>query len=311
MNRNVSDGKTAISRRRFQSVAAGATFIGFVGQTPIQSHPAAASGLEEADFPIWDMHCHMTNLPGATPPERLAHLFRYADRLGIARLVLFLGIPPHAADPSPEQLVEVNNQVLEALGPWSKRAVGFAYVNPNHVEASLAEMDRCIRRGPMAGVKLWIAKHCDADELDPIVQRATKLKAVVFQHTWLKATGNEPGESTPFDMVKLAARHPEATLICGHAGGDWERGIRAIRPFANVTLGISGFDPTAGVVEMAVRELGSERVVFGSDAGGRSFASQLAKVLGADISQRAKRMILSDNIRRLLHPILQTKGIVE
>src|SRR3712207_6583780 len=33
---------------------------------------------------------------------------------------------------------------------------------------------------------------------------------------------------------------------------------------------------------MAVRELGAERILYGSDAGGRSFASQLAKVTGAD-----------------------------
>jgi hypothetical protein len=39
-----------------------------------------------------------------------------------------------------------------------------------------------------------------------------------------------------------------------------------------------GFDPTAGVTEMAVREVGAARVLYGSDAGGRSFASQLAKV---------------------------------
>ena len=34
-------------------------------------------------------------------------------------------------------------------------------------------------------------------QLDPIVRRAAELKAVVFQHTWLKTTGNLPEESTP------------------------------------------------------------------------------------------------------------------
>jgi hypothetical protein len=33
-------------------------------------------------------------------------------------------------------------------------------------------------------------------------------------------------------------------------------------------------------------------VIFGSDAGGRSFASQLGKVLGADIPEDARRLIL-------------------
>ena len=60
---------------------------------------------------------------------------------------------------------------------------------------------------------------------------------------------------------------------------------------------------------MAVRELGPERVVYGSDAGGRSFASQLAKVLGADIPDAAKALIAGGNIRRLLAPVLRAKGL--
>jgi hypothetical protein len=60
---------------------------------------------------------------------------------------------------------------------------------------------------------------------------------------------------------------------------------------------------------MAVRELGAERVLYGSDAGGRSFASQLGKVLGADIPASARRLILGVNLKRLLTPILRQKGV--
>ena len=49
--------------------------------------------------------------------------------------------------------------------------------------------------------------------------------------------------------------------------------------------------------------------MYGSDAGGRSFASQLAKLLGADLPESAKRLILAENLKRLLKPILQAKGI--
>ena len=142
-----------------------------------------------------------------------------------------------------------------------------------------------------------------------VVRRAAELKAPVLQHTWYKITGNLPGESTATDLAALATRHPTASLIAAHAGGDWERGIRAIRATTNVTAEICGGDPTAGVVEMAVRELGPERVIYGSDAGGRSFASQLAKVEAAEISDHEKELILGANLRRLLTPILQEKGI--
>jgi hypothetical protein len=63
------------------------------------------------------------------------------------------------------------------------------------------------------------------------------------------------------------------------------------------------------MTEMAVRELGAERVLFGSDIGGRSFGSQLAKVYGARISEREKRSILGGNLRRVLSPILELKGV--
>lgn len=257
---------------------------------------------------IWDGHCHLAGLPGNTPEARLGALLEYADRLGIARLCVFMGMD-WSYDPLPEKMRQENDEVLRALHHFPGRALGFVYLNPKHTQASLAELDRCVRDGPMVGVKLWVAQHCSAPELDPIIERATELKAVVFQHTWLKITGNLPGESTPMELADLAGRHPRATIVCGHSGGDWERGLRAIRPHPNVSADLGGGDPTAGFTEMAVRELGAERVIYGSDAAGRSFASQLAKVFGADIPESAKRLILGGNLRRLLKPILEAKGL--
>jgi predicted TIM-barrel fold metal-dependent hydrolase len=99
----------------------------------------------------------------------------------------------------------------------------------------------------MVGVKLWVAQRCNAPELDPIISRAAELKAIIFQHTWLKITGNLPGESTPMELAELAARRPHATLICGHSGGDWERGLRVIRPAKNLCADLAGGDPTSAL----------------------------------------------------------------
>ncbi len=186
---------------------------------------------------------------------------------------------------------------------------GFVYLNPKQTRDSLGELDRCVRDGPLVGVKLWVALRCHDPLLDPLVQRAIELQAPILQHTWYKITGNLPGESTAEDLATLAARHPTASFIAAHAGGDWELGIRALRGVSNVTAEISGGDPTAGVVEMAVRELGAQRVMYGSDFPGRSFASQLAKVYGADIPEEAKRLIFAGNLQRMLAPICSAKGI--
>ena len=257
---------------------------------------------------IWDLHCHLSGIDGDTPDLKMANLIRFADRMGIERVVVFMGYP-FATDPTAEELRVQNDQVLQALSHWHDRAFGFAYVSPKHVNTSLAEIDRCVRNGPLVGIKLWVAGRCSETAVDAIILKCAELQGVIFQHTWNKVNGNLPGESTAEDMAAMAARHPALPMICGHTGGDWELGIRAIRSQPNVSIDLGGSDPTAGMVEMAVRELGAERIIFGSDAPGRSFASQLAKVTSADISQEARSLILGGNLKRLLLPILRAKGM--
>jgi hypothetical protein len=60
-----------------------------------------------------------------------------------------------------------------------------------------------------------------------------------------------------------------------------------IRGSKNVLAELAGSNPTSGFVEMAVRELGAGRIIYRSGAFGRSFASQLGKVLGAEIPEPA------------------------
>jgi predicted TIM-barrel fold metal-dependent hydrolase len=245
---------------------------------------------------IWDLHCHLSGVTGRTPDERMAELVELADRMGIERLCIYMGYP-FIENPTPEQFRQQNDMVIQAISHWHHRAFGFVYLNPRYEADSLAELDRCVRDGPMVGVKLWIAMQCNAPQFDSIIQRATELKALVFQHTWIKSDGNRPGESTPEELAELAQR------------GNWERGIRAVRALKNVSVDLAGSDPTAGMTEMAVRELGAERVLYGSDAGGRSFASQLAKVHGARIPEAAKRLLFGENLKRLLQPITTAKGL--
>jgi len=268
---------------------------------------AAPESTEPTEHEVWDAHGHLKGASG-TPSQRIARLLEYADRVGVDKVIVFMGFS-RLHDPPPDQIRRDNDELLEALRHGGGRVFGFVYLNPKHTDASLKEIDRCVRDGPMVGVKLWVAVRCREACLDPIAARAAELGAPVLQHTWTKVTGNLPAESTPDDLAQLAARHPNTSFIAAHTGGDWEPGIRAIRRAKNVCAGLSGGDPTAGMVEMAVRELGAERVIYGSDFGGRSLASQLAKVYGAEVSDRAKRLILGGNVRRLLRPILAAKGI--
>jgi uncharacterized protein len=257
---------------------------------------------------IWDQHAHLGSVPGDTPEERMAFLVRCMDRVGVERLILSQG---YSADqhPTPDQIRQENDRVMRAVKAFPDRAYGSVYLSPAYLDFSLQELDRCVRDGPMVSIgEIEAEARCNVPGMDPIAERAVAMNLPILQHEWLKAGGNEPGESTPFDVVELAQRHPKLQIVCAHTGGNWELAIRAIRDAKNVYAGIAGSDPTSGFVEMAVRELGAERVIFGSDVGGRSFASQIAKVEGANISEPDKKLILGGNLRRLLTPMLRRKG---
>lgn len=253
----------------------------------------------------------------------MENLIEIASRVGIDRLGLFLRVPESV----PEK------ETLQLLTRYPKKLFGFLWMSlwQRSVSEHIAMLNRWIADGPMVGMKIAGPDGvCSLPVYDPIFEHTAKLKAVAYIHAWFKVGAvfsdlqaaeiaeppraipggfPTPHESTPLHVAELARRRPEATLICGHIGGDWELGFRAIRPTKNVLAEISGSFPTKGMVEMGVRELGADRIIYGSDVAGRSFSSQLAKVHGAQISDREKELIFSGNLHRILTPILKAKGI--
>ena len=270
---------------------------------------------------IWDIHFHLQPHPRRTLSQEMEELSPFIDRMGIERLCPFLHVGLGTARTPAEFKADYIKEVEDLLQRWPNKLLGFVWLNPNKVPESLAALDRWVRDGPMVGVKFGGGPigtlRCNHPNFDPLLARAAELKAPVYIHTWMKVGGdpprpggdNNPGESSPQDVVDLAARHPGVELICGHAGGDWEIGIRTIRGFPLITLETSGNDPTGGFLEMAVRELGAGRIVFGGHLPTRGYGNEMGKVLAAHVPAQAKPLILGGNLRRLLTPILKAKGI--
>lgn len=218
------------------------------------------------------------------------------------------------SDPEFEELVRSEPElVLKPLQRWPDRLLGMIQLNANDVPASLDALERWVRDGPMLGVYFAGggpgALPCSHPNFEPLVKRIAELKGVIMQHTWFTTGGKTgPGISTPSELAELAARFPDQKFLCAHAGGEWERGIRAVQDSPNILVETSGFDATAGFIEMAVRELGAERIVFGSHLPSRSLGTELGKIVGSDTSEKERILILGENYRNLLRPIFELKG---
>ncbi|MCA9009916.1 MAG: amidohydrolase family protein [Planctomycetaceae bacterium] len=207
----------------------------------------------------------------------------------------------------------VPDVILKPLERWPQLLLGMIQLNPNNVPASLDALNRWLRDGPMLGVYFPGAGPgaltCTHRNFNRLIERIKTLNGVVVQHTWLKTGGKQgAGESTPSELAELASRFPEQKFVCAHAGGEWEQGIRAIRDTSNILIETSGFDATAGFIEMAIRDLGPNRIIFGSHLPSRSLGTELGKIIGAEIPEADRKLILGENFRELLKPILKQTG---
>ena len=197
------------------------------------------------------------------------------------------------------------DSVSAPLKRWPDKLLGMINLNTNDVSTSLDALNRWIRDGQMLGVYFAGggpgSLPCTHKNFDPLIERIAELKAVIMQHTWHVTGGKtSPGHSLPSELAEVAARFPKQQFICAHAGGEWEKGIRAVRDSPNILVETSGFDATAGFIEMAVRELGPERIVFGSHLPSRSLGTELGKIVGASLPDESRKLILGGNYRRLL-----------
>ena len=246
---------------------------------------------------IVDCHVHIMN----ADDTHLADLLRAADRAGVEVVCVSSLSRTWVEFPSEEQLEEAAQDVVAACEKHPDRLIGFTYVSADHVEKSLELLERCDANGPCRFIKLWVSQFADDERLTPIVERAIELNTPILAHTWIKATGNMERESTCYHAVNLARRYPDLRLWIAHCSGRWEEVARIVAPCKNLCIDVSGGEPEDGIVECLLKHVGPERVFYGSDAPGRSFVVQMAKVLAADIPDEHREQILGGNIQRWIH----------
>jgi predicted TIM-barrel fold metal-dependent hydrolase len=215
-----------------------------------------------------------------------------------------------------ERLSEAQRNLLERD---QTKLTGIIRVHPSHPELSCEKMERWIRHGPCIGIKYSGGAggvSCSHPNNDSIIRLARELNAVVYVHAWTIVGGTprtytggvKPGESTPMDVAILARRFPDVPIICGHSGGDWEVGARAVRSCENVLFEFSGSDPHSGQVDYAVDVLGVDRIVWGGHGPSRSYATELSKVFDSDLSRTDRIKVLGGNYRRMVQKIFREKG---
>jgi hypothetical protein len=244
------------------------------------------------------MHGH-TSVADRASTARLAAA---ATEMGVRRVVLLGDVMAFGWHPTPEQIRIINDATIADVAAFPDLYLGLCFLNPEHpADVLAAEIERCVRDHGLKGVKLEATVNARDARLDPIMETLRRLGGYLAHHAFYQA--DPPAEdagSTPADIAHLAARFPDVPIQMAHLGGARVRGILDIRPHPNVVVDTSGSQPMGEMTEYAVRTIGADRIVYGSDVPGRDFSAQLGRVYGACLTETQREMILHRNAERLL-----------
>ena len=185
-----------------------------------------------------------------------------------------------------------NDMLLDLVAMLPSRLIGFAHVNPNDtLDGVRAELKRVEAAG-LRCIKLLNsyqqAYPGDGPNLMEVYRFAEAHNMLLINHMW-----------PPEVLEKIAGLFPSVDFIMAHYGGGVDDLLKKCpNVYANVwNLGSIGF------IEDGVRNVGPEKFLLGSDAFMNPMSVGIGLVVYADIPDDHKRLILGENMARLLDKV--------
>ena len=249
-----------------------------------------------------DIHNHVVDPVSRADANwgRVENLIEAAEILGIEKLCCSRPITGGAL----AEIAEVraaNDAVLAAMKRYPDRIAGFCFIQPGNGSAALDEIERCLDRG-MIGVKLYNQFKYTDPTVFPVAEKCIAKRIPLLGHsghlTDSKTLALQPKTSDSLDFCQLSGRYPELMLILGHVngGGDWEWAIKGLRECPNVYVDTSGSVLENDTIEMCVRELGHERVLFATD---QTMEGCVGKILSAELTPSQREDIFYRNAQKI------------
>ena len=306
---NNRNGKSKQPRREFITKSAawftGAIGVSIVGVPKLFGKDTVR--VEKRDdidsFQVFDCHLHSPAEKGEAwqwhkVTETFEDFVKYLDKTGVQRGIIN---SQRSYDVKPEEFIAGNREVASYVEKYKGRFLGACVVNPQYIEEALREIEYC---HDQLGF-LWVGELCNymvpylysISEFGMLVEQVVKFKMVLALHT-------EQGE-----MEYLAQKFPHATIAFAHFGDDHEyedifKRIDLVAKNPNFYLDTSGYGhDRVGVLEYAVKTIGPDRVLFGSDFSINDPSTVIARIKNSFLSNEQRQKIFSGNLEALLKKV--------
>jgi predicted TIM-barrel fold metal-dependent hydrolase len=243
------------------------------------------TGEKPADIKLWDNHGHLGNSSNHyyVPDGHVDQLVREMDRFGIEKVCVFSLAGVFTDE------VFGNDQTIEAINRHPDRFVGFTMLNPHRgPDAMRRELERCAALG-MRGIKLIPTYQGYPEEgpnIDAACAWAHEHRQIILNHYWGGAA----------QMERLVSTYPNACFFTGHTTMIYSD---IMKKHSNLYV-CSCPVHQPRIVERVVAAIGADRFMFGSDLTDLPIAWGFGPILFARITEKEKRLILGENLQKVL-----------
>jgi uncharacterized protein len=248
---------------------------------------------------IFDAHLHIPSDNGENfqwylVTKNMSEFVAYLDKCGVRRGVISSSWSNKAQ--SPEDYRQGNREVAKYVDRYKGRFRGSCVITPFRIDEALREIEECHKQYGF----VWLGEFCnymtgyryDTPEWAEVMKLATKLNLVVQIHTNAR------------EMQYLAENFPDTTIVFPHLGGnrdDISARIATVASHKNTHIELSGSGiERVGILERAVKEIGADRVLYGSDFTINEPSAVIARVQNAFLTAEEREKILYRNVERLL-----------
>jgi hypothetical protein len=256
-------------------------------------------------FPVFDAHLHCPSDESSGeiwqwyPVTRtFADFANYLEKTGVQRGIINAQRCNKAERPA--DFIAGNREVARYVEKYKGRFLGACVVNPVFIDEALREIEYCKKE---LGFN-WVGELCNyvgplnyeytIREFELLVNQVSKLKMVLDVHTGLD------------DMHYVIQKFPEATIVFPHFDDDQSvfHRIALIATHPNSYIDTSGYGiDRVGILEYAVKTIGEDRILFGSDFSINCPTAALGRIQNAFLTDQQKRKILSGNLENLLRKV--------
>ena len=199
---------------------------------------------------------------------------------------------------------------LRFLKKYPEFAVGALVFNPNYIDKSINIIESYYKKNGFTGIKMHPEDHdcpINDERYGRLWKIAEEKDIPILSHTWNPNVPNKRQKNADALLFEeITNKHPKLRIILGHAGakdGYYKEVIKMIKRQKNrkMYVDLAGDIFYNGMIELFVKEIGSEKVLFGTDVPWTDPAFCLINVLNSNISETDKENIFYNNAAKLFN----------